>query len=150
MGDATKPIFDLMFTGRVTVIERRDDFMAYLDGDTTRWETGSTASEAIAKLVISHSQIVEPTIWVGKVEVGMEVELPNLGWVTVEAVGSVTAGTEVPVPRNELVTIDGAAIKSAQGATLRISADSAALTAGGITSYVPLDMRLPTRPRTSR
>ena len=43
-------------TPRITVERRADDFMAYLDGDKARWESGKTATEAIGKLVISHGR----------------------------------------------------------------------------------------------
>ena len=55
---STANLTDLVFSGRITVEPRADGFMAYLDGDKARWEHGRTESEAIGKLVISHSEQV--------------------------------------------------------------------------------------------
>jgi hypothetical protein len=40
--------------GRITVLRRADDYMAYLDGNKGKWEAGKTIAEVIGKLVISH------------------------------------------------------------------------------------------------
>jgi hypothetical protein len=44
---------------RVTVEKRRDDWMAYLDGDRTKWERGGSAMEAIERLEISFPKELE-------------------------------------------------------------------------------------------
>jgi hypothetical protein len=44
---------------RVTVEKRRDDWMAYLDGDKTKWERGGSAAEAIERLKASFPKELE-------------------------------------------------------------------------------------------
>ena len=38
--------------GRITVVERPNDYIAYLDGNTGMWERGKTVAEAVGKLVM--------------------------------------------------------------------------------------------------
>jgi len=43
--------------GRISVTRRRTDYMAYMDGDKTKWESGSSLHHAIGKLVTSHPEL---------------------------------------------------------------------------------------------
>lgn len=55
-----------MFTGKIIVIQRSEDFQAYIEGNKAVWGCGETQAEAIGDLVISHSTII-----------GLEIELPE-------------------------------------------------------------------------
>lgn len=37
----------------IVILKRQNDFMAYLEGNISKWESGNTPEEAIGKLIIS-------------------------------------------------------------------------------------------------
>lgn len=43
--------------GDATVERRSGDYMAYVTGDKTRWEAGSTVEEALQKLKVSRPEL---------------------------------------------------------------------------------------------
>lgn len=51
--------YETMQIGRITVEKRRDDYMAFANGNREQWESGSTMEEAIGKLVVSHPELVQ-------------------------------------------------------------------------------------------
>ena len=42
-----------MTQNKITTEQRTHDFIAYLNNDRTKWESGKTIAEAIGKLIVS-------------------------------------------------------------------------------------------------
>ena len=115
---------DLIFTGRITVKQRADDFMAYFDGDTRRWESGATATEAIGKLVISHGTGVGATIVsvpAKSLHNGVRFYLPVAGWLTVEQAASQWRGG---VEYVRVTATDGSVVTLKIDKTVAVTEDS--------------------------